>query len=290
MNWQTPEMSYGLIEELEWPDLWDDYERAAHSFADAHEAPRKRFGIPEDDGVCLQQQLRILDPKGDCLAKLKRAQESLGKAECALRSKLELLPDQWRSEKAFHRILCVLNLDECSVYSHVANAFRKMHVENGSLNDFVALSRSKHGFSLALEAIVRVGSQEARETLLVIAKEMNNDKNDRGMETEAKKKQLNDAAVALSVKLKDRHVISFLVHRLTAAYSNSEESAYQPAVIIRDLLTVIEHAHKELAPKLLEQLARLGGSELEEASVIARDLRPIREAARREIKRRKLAS
>lgn len=306
MNWQTTEMSYGLIEELEWPDFWDDYERATHGFADAHDAPRERFGIPDDDKVCLQQQLRILDPTGDCLARLKRAQESLGKAECALRSKLELLPDQWRSDKAFHRILCVLNLNECSILQYVANAFQKMHVDNDSLSDLVALARSKHGFSLALDAIVRVGTKQARQTLLQIANETNKVESENKEQCDARKILLNDAAVALSVKLNDRHVIPILVNRLIAAYSKTEESGSKTSAIIGDILGVIRHAHRELTPTLLEQLARLGGAEADEASyratpkensslgveqaMIARDLRPIRDAARQEIKRRKIAS
>jgi len=297
MNWQTTETHYGLIEELEWPDFWDDYERAVHGFADAHEAPRQRFGIAETDVGRLQQQLRILDPSGTCLARLRRSQESLGKAECALRSKLELLPEEWKSDKAFHRILGVLNLDECSIFSHVVKAFEKMHVDNSSLKDLIALAKSKHGFALAVDAAVRVGTAEARKALLEIASEAKEDEHKKGL--------LNDAAVALSVKLHDRYVIPVLVNRLIAAYSKSENPSTEPKTIVADLLGVIEHSRDQLAPSLLSQLSRLGGTEADETShqkapssnaklgieqaVISRDLRPIRDAAREELQRRERA-
>ncbi len=289
MNWRSAE-NYKLIEELEWPDLWDDYERAVSVCIGAHDEPMKRFGIKDADGGRLLQQLRLLDPSGECLSRIKRSQDSLHRAEGKLRSKLELLPDDWRSDKTFHRMLCVLNIRDCSIYKEICSAFDKMHVDNRSLVDLIALSRTRMGFPVALNLVVRVGSKEARGTLLKIAKNVQGN--------EAKTALLNDAAVAVSVKIQDRHVIPVLVNRLTTVYARSPENRdEQAAAIIADILSVIENTREELAPKLLQQLSALGCSENKsnpqlgiEQSIINRDLSPIREAARQELQRRRVAS
>jgi hypothetical protein len=300
MSWQTSETTYGMLEELEWPDLWDDYERAARSFVEAHEGPMKKYGISEADGIgCLMQQLRILDTSGECLARLRRTQDQLRRAESKLKSKLELLPNEWRSEKTFHRILCVLNLEECCIYSDMAKAFRKMYVDNRSLEDLIALAKTRLGLSLAIEAVVKVGTIEARAALV----EISHDVKAKG---DHKKSQLiNDAAVAISVNLHDRHVIPVLVNRLVAAYGKPvEEREVEPIAIIESLLSVIEHARGELQPALLQQLSGLGGEESEEVegqpkpksrlgiqqAIIAHDLRPVRDVAKQELRRRAIAS
>ncbi|MFG0290824.1 MAG: hypothetical protein ACF8CQ_21825 [Rhodopirellula sp. JB044] len=296
MSWRSAE-DYKLIEELEWPDLWDDYERAVSVCISAHEEPMQRFGIKDSDGGRLFQQLRLLDPSGDCLKKIKRSQEALHRAEGALRSKLSLLPDDWRSDKTFHRMLCVLNIRDCSIYKDICKAFDKMHVDNRSLVDLIALSRTRMGFPVALKLVVRVGTKEARGTLLKISRNVH--------DNEAKMALLNDAAVAVSVKIHDRHVIPLLVNRLITVYSKAcEDRDEQAGSIIADLLEVMEHTRDELAPKLLQQLAALGGdtgaatgedgkenSQLGiKQSIINRDLGPIREAARQELQRRRVAS
>ncbi|MCM2369426.1 hypothetical protein [Aporhodopirellula aestuarii] len=295
MTWRSAE-KYKLMEELEWPDYWDDYERAVSVCASAHDEPMKRFGLNESEGGRLLQHLRLLDPSGECLARIKRSQGSLHRAEAALRSKLELMPDDWRSDKTFHRMLCVLNIRNCSIYKEIVKAFGKMHVDNRSLVDLIALSRTRMGFPVALDLVVRVGTKEARGTLLKIARNVQNNP--------AKTALLNDAAVAVSVKINDRHVIPVLVNRLITAYGRqSEKREDEVSSIIADLLGVIQNTREELAPKLLQQLAALGGADSRNESddianpqlgigqsIISRDLSPIRELARQEMQRRKVAS
>ncbi|TWU03782.1 hypothetical protein [Neorhodopirellula pilleata] len=309
MNFSSVEASYGAVEELEWPDIWDDYERAVRNFADAHRRPCEEFGISEEVGGPLIHQLRFLDPKGECIAALQRWQASLHKAEDSLRRLLKRLPDDWRSAKVLDRISRLFELEQCAIDVSLVESLRKMHVDNESLVDLVAFSKTLRGFEHAVEAIERVGTKEAREAISRIAHTVT--------EHPTRLNRLGDAAIAISVQLNEPKVIPLLVNRLAAAYANASkepppigqnQTLESPPIgkIVAQLLTVIEGSGDRLQEKLLIQLAGLGlvdtsPEEVErrrlenphlgvEQAMITRDLLPVRTAARREIEKRKIAS
>lgn len=315
MNWRAVKASYGAVEELEWPDTWDGYERAVRSFADAHVRPCQEFGISEETGGPLIHQLRILDPGGEYIASLQHWQSALHKAEDALKRLLKRLPDNWSSAKLLDRITCLFDLEECAIESTLIQSLKQMHVDNDTLVDLIALSKTRRGFSQAIDAIERVGTKEAQESLSRIAAILA-DHPESPMKTQCLAR-LNDAAVAISVELKEPKVIPLLVNRLTAAYANAftgappvlglDRPSRSPAEkIIDQLMTVIDASSESLKDKLLVQLAGLGlvdlpDDEVErrklenphlgvEQAMITRDLLPVRTAARQELQRRKIAS
>ena len=309
MNFRPVEASYGAVEELEWPDIWDGYERAVRNYADAHRRPCEEFGISEEVGGPLIHQLRFLDPKGECIAALQRWQASLHKAEDSLRRQLKRLPDNWRSAKILDRMSRLFEFEQCAITDVLTETLRKMHVDNNTLVDLIAFSKTLRGFDHAVEAIERIGTKEAREAISQIAHTVT--------EQPARLIRLGDAAIAISVHLNEPKVIPLLVNRLAAAYANASkepppiDQKHVPETppigrIVTQLLTVVEGASERLQEKVLIQLAGLGlvdvsTEEVEkrrlenphlgvEQAMITRDLLPVRTAARQEIERRKIAS
>lgn len=305
MSFRNVEASYGAAEELEWPDLWENYERAVRSFAEAHERPCKKFGISEAAGGPLIHQLRVLDPSGECLINLQRWQQSLRHAEDALRRQLKRLPEGWASVKVLDRISCLFDLEGCTVTSNLFDAMRLMRADNQSLVDLVGMAKSRYGFKAACEAFVRAGTREARAAIAEVAHHY--------PEKPDRLTALSNAAVQISVGLRDAKVIPILVNRLVAAYASTfdhqpktvasnDDDSNQPETIVTDLMNILEARHAKLPDKLLEQLSGLGLVDPAENSqsanphlgveqaIITRDLQPVRSLARRELEQRKLAS
>lgn len=327
MNFRNVEASYGAVEELEWPETWDQYERAVRSFEDAHVRPCEVFGISEESGGPLIHQLRILDTGGEYIASLQHWQSAVHKAEDGLKRLLTRLPKDWYSAKVLDRITRLLDLEQCHIRPVLIQSLQSMRVDNDKLADLQALAKTRNGFDQAINAIERVGTREALESLSKIAGSFAGQPD--SVSKARRLGRLNDAAVAISVQLKEPKVIPLLVNRLTATYANSsgadspmpgdspmagdllmvgKDSHRHAAVnaIIEQLMTVINASSERLHEKLLVQLAGLGLVDLPdddvkqrhlenphlgvEQAMITRDLLPVRTAARRELERRKIAS
>lgn len=305
MSFRNVEASYGAAEELEWPDVWDNYERAVRSFAEAHERPCKKFGISEAAGGPLIHQLRVLDPSGEFLINLQRWQQSLRHAEDALRRQLKRLPEGWTSVKVLDRIGSFFDLEGCTITSSLFDALRLMKADDESLVDLIGIAKSRYGFKAACEAFVRVGTRRARAAIAEVAHHF--------PENPERLTALSNAAVEISIGLRDPKVIPILVNRLVAAYASTfdgrpktvaslDEPSDQPETIVTNLMDILEARHAKLSDKLLEQLSGLGLVDSAENShaanphlgveqaIITRDLQPVRLIARRELEQRKLAS
>lgn len=305
MTFRNMEASYGAAEELEWPDLWENYERAVRSLAEAHERPCRKFGISEAAGGPLIHQLRVLDPKGEYLINLQRRQQSLRKAEDALRRQLKRLPEGWTSAKVLDRISCLFDLEGCTVTSSLCDSTRLMKVDNQSLVDLVSMAKTRHGFQAACAAFIRVGTREARAAIAEVAHHY--------AEKPDHLTALSDAAVEISVGLRDIKVIPILVNRLVASYGSNldghpktvaslDDPSTSPETIVTQLMDILETRQNKLPDKLLVQLSGLGMVDPVDVSqaanphlgveqaIITRDLQPVRLLARRELEQRKLAS
>lgn len=300
---------YGSIADLEWADLWDEYDRRMRASIEAHERPKEKYGLTDCGGGAFLQDLRLVDPSGECIVAIQRSTALLRKAEEALKKQVVGLPEGWRSEKILNRIICILEYEDCRLRSDIIRAFRRMKCDNDSLSDLCVLAKTENGFALAVEAIGKVGSKDALNALRGLAQFAGED--------EIKLKQLSDAAVEISVRMGEPKVVALLVNRLIAAFGQLHDAEVKasevpdevrdaPEQIIEKILFVIDQSRETISPRLLEQLVSLGsinpaaspnGTENFEnphlginQAIISQSLEPIRDAARGELERRRMAS
>ncbi len=305
----TFDVSYRTIHEIEAPDLWDQYEQTACACKRAYQRPREMYGIKEQDDGKFLMELRIVDPKGESLAEIRRCRTNFLRATDALNRGLRRLHEGWNSDAIFDRIICFTNEAHELILESLSIALSRMEATNHSLRNLESLLESPIGFKMAIELIVKTATPQARSMLAEVSKQAQGDA--------GKLVLLNDAAVAMAVKLNDVRAIPLLVNRLTKAYANASSvettppqratrMMSQPTEIVEGLLSVVHHNLEELHPQLLHQLVRLGAVSraIEEGiapnwqnsklgisqAIITRDLQPVRDAALHELQRRKIAS
>ena len=311
MTWDANNLvnvSLQSVVELENPDLWDSYFRNVRGFLNSYDAPREKFGITAKDDGDFLAELRVLDPSGDSVAEIRRYRDRMVRAEGALFRALKTLPEDWESPAILNGLIRMFDEDRGPVDPTVVNALRQMKVTTKTLPDLVALAKSEQGFEPAVQAIARVATPEAMASLAKVGK--------RNQESPEKLAILDQAALDISIRRHDERAIPLLVHQLVEAYGNkfdenenpegNTQPKRRPAEIIESILSIMREGNHRLPVELLIQLSGLGAAQGRAASeidtdepnphlgisqaIVAKDLQPIRDAARLELEQRKMVS